>query len=444
MPRKRKNGRKKAPELHIDLASPPQSSVLDRMMVNQEVSIQKDVQKTPENETQTSEADAVLESEEVVVVAQNSEGDAVLASDEEVLASDEEVLASDEEVLASDEEVVLASDEEVLASDEEVVLASDEEVLASDEEVLASDEEVLASDEEVLASDEEVLASDEEVVLESEAELGGEEELSDEEELGDEEELSGEEPRSDDLLESKKEEIRENDVSSPDPHDTVNLSIDKPKPPAKNYIIMGLTRTSDAERVQRSLGEGIRDYSISLTSIDKIVYFLNHHFPPRYRMPGDSVLTQRLALYTQLFRTGGLFINPAVHPKISSQFTEHIVGFKPGIILLLDKKRTPERCQIAAKRHTIRNGRPERELVLDAQFIMSSKPKHPFWLDVLQLAQRRYNQAVPKGERIDSITKYGRGYLGGADLLSEAYIRYRNKYDDILLLDRPAYASLFT
>ena len=56
-------------------------------------------------------------------------------------------------------------------------------------------------------------------------------------------------------------------------------------------------------------------------------------------------------------------------------------------------------------------------------------------MDLIKLSQRRYNSVVPKDEKIASISKYGRHYLVGGDLLSEAYYLYRNKYNDISLID---------
>ena len=98
----------------------------------------------------------------------------------------------------------------------------------------------------------------------------------------------------------------------------------------------------------------------------------------------------------------------------------------------------------AARRHGIRGGRPERELQLDGQLFYSKTPQHNFWIDVLTLSQRRYNQTVPRGERIDSISKYGRNYLGGADLITEAYGRNQHKYTDVVVVNRDVYNRFFT
>ena len=160
-------------------------------------------------------------------------------------------------------------------------------------------------------------------------------------------------------------------------------------------------------------------------------------------MPGDSIITQRLSIYTQLYNSAGLFINPAIHNKLKPGF-EKMFNKNGNIYLLLDSIKSPLKCNQSAKRHSIRNNKPERELQLDSQFIFSRNPKHEFWLDVLKLANKRFNSTVPKGERIDTITQYGRGYLGGHDLLSEVFYKTKNKYDDIVILKPDVYKQFIS
>ena len=112
--------------------------------------------------------------------------------------------------------------------------------------------------------------------------------------------------------------------------------------------------------------------------------------------------------------------------------------------MFLERMKPQARCLKAAIIHPIRGKRPERELQVDGQIFYTKSVNHPFWLDVLRLLQRRYNQTVPKGERIDSISKYGRNYLGGADLITEAYARNQKKYNDVVIVGRDVYNAFFS
>ena len=207
---------------------------------------------------------------------------------------------------------------------------------------------------------------------------------------------------------------------------------------------MGLTTLENADKVIRFLGSPVKNFTASTINLDKVSSFLNTKFTPRYRMPGDSIITQRLSIYTQLYKVGGLFINPAIHNQLDTNFRDLFenTSNKGNIYLLLENTKSPIKCNLAAKRHSIRNGKPERESQIDAQFLYSRNTKHEFWLDVLRLAHKRFNQIVPKGEKIDTITTYGRSFLGGQDLISEAYYKYSKKYDDIVLLTQDVYSKL--
>ena len=58
--------------------------------------------------------------------------------------------------------------------------------------------------------------------------------------------------------------------------------------------------------------------------------------------------------------------------------------------------------------------------------------------------ERRYNKVVPIGEKIDKITKYGRSYLSGDDLLSEAIYITIQKYNDIVIIGKDKYPNFIS
>jgi hypothetical protein len=225
----------------------------------------------------------------------------------------------------------------------------------------------------------------------------------------------------------------------------VNLIIKKNEPINKKYILMGLSSGENAQKVIDFLGSSVKDYTVSTINLDRVSFFLNSKFIPKYRMPGDGIITQRLSIYTQLYKVGGLFINPAIHNGLKDDFEKIFTQTgknKGNVYLLLNTKKTQVKCNLAAKRHSIRGGKPEREIQIDSQFLYSREPKHEFWIDVIKIAQKRFNQTVPKGERIDTITNYGRSFLGGQDLLSEAYYKFGKKYDDVVLLEPEEYNNI--
>ena len=146
------------------------------------------------------------------------------------------------------------------------------------------------------------------------------------------------------------------------------------------------------------------------------------------------VLIQRISIYSQLYLTGGLFINPSTYKGLSNNFKKSIDN-KYNIYLFSPTKKSLINCNYAAKRHLIRNGKPERSVQFCCNFIYSKKKNHPFWIDLIKLSQNRYNNIVPNNENIESISKYGKEYLVGSDLLSEAFFKFGNKYSDIFIIN---------
>jgi hypothetical protein len=203
----------------------------------------------------------------------------------------------------------------------------------------------------------------------------------------------------------------------------------------KNRLLMGLATKNDAEIVVNFLEESIKGYDYSLITIERVNFLLNDILNIEYRLPGDSILTQRLAIYTQLYTEGGLFLNPGIYYNVKPEFN-NLLDNKYNIILLLERIRSPQRCRQAGQNHTIRMGKPERSQLCSKDFLFSRNLNHPFWLDLIKLGYQRFNDTVPSGEQIDTISDYGRSYLGGSDLISEAYYLFNKKYDDVLLLNK--------
>ena len=219
----------------------------------------------------------------------------------------------------------------------------------------------------------------------------------------------------------------------------VEIVINKANDTNKKYIVMGLSTEENAFKVMNYLSNSVNGYIPSITTIENISDYLNSNINKGFRISNDSILTQRLSIYVQLYRKSGLFINPAVHRELQPTFETYVNNSEANIFFLLDKIKNKEKRNTTAKKHGIRQGKPERELHVSAHFMYSKKPNHPFWKDLLLLYQKRYNQTVPNGERIESISNYGRSYLSGSDLLSENIHKCIEKYEDIVILNPNEY-----
>ncbi len=397
-------------------------------------------------------------------VIKTDHSDTELKSDEEYIEVEVEVDEDEDEDENSNDETTEREEEESEnaeqneSNDQLEMDNVDNEKTSEHDEIEDEEEEEEENEVELDEGDNEEDQEDEDEEDEEDEDENEEDEDENENENEDEEEDEEDEERDEELdngeeeLEPDNKENVENeekpvtfDKSSTTDVDSVNLVIEKDTTP-KNYILMGLTTLENADKVIKFLGSPVENYTASTINLDRLSGFLNSKFAPKYRMPGDSIITQRLSIYTQLYKVGGLFINPAIHNQLDvnfeTMFTNNNDNDTGNIYLLVDNIKSPIKCNLAAKRHSIRSGKPEREVQIDAQFLYSRNPKHEFWIDVLKLAHKRFNQIVPKGERIDTITTYGRSYLAGQDLLSEAYYKCSKKYDDIVVLSRDVYGKM--
>ena len=232
---------------------------------------------------------------------------------------------------------------------------------------------------------------------------------------------------------------------------SVNISTQKPKTLSdggsksnqgnlvheKITLIMGMVSHSVGNSVVQLFGKSLQHIlNPSYDNLEKLQHFLKNKIINSYRFTNDNFINQRLSIYSQLYQSGGIYMNPS-HIKLNNPGLIENLNRRPtNIFLLLDREKSPDRCKNSAQKHSIRNGRPERRYVISHHFLYSKKPSHPFWLDLLRLSNDRYNQVVPKGEQIESISKYGQHYLAGSDLLSELVYQTQNKYNDILVLTR--------
>ena len=447
MPRKKRTPKpsKKDKTVTIPLDQP---SILDKLSNENKDIENKDAEVAAEPAVESEAAvkpEAEVEPEAEVV----NEGSNKVDADEEGVGEDgnEEDDNNDEE-----EEEERDEDEEDDEEDDEEEGDDDdgEEREPEDDDEDEGEEEDGDEDEDEDEDEEEDGEEDEE---EDEEEDGEEREGDDEEGVDDEEQDGNEEGQAeDDEVAPVNEGEGDNNKNSTEPVDdkttpsetsdggsNIEIAIQRKEPVVKKCVLMGLSTEENALKVMEYLDTSVNGYIPSITTVESVSDFLNNNVSSNFRISNDSILTQRLSIYTQLYRKPGLFINPAVHRELKPTFDSYLNNREGNIFFLLDKVKNQAKRIATSKKHSIRQGKPDREIHVSAHFIYSKQANHPFWKDLLQLYQRRYDQTVPNGERIDSITTYGRSYLSGADLLSENIHKATKLYDDVVILEPDEY-----
>jgi len=212
----------------------------------------------------------------------------------------------------------------------------------------------------------------------------------------------------------------------------------------KTTLIMGIISEEIGSSVTGLFSPELNNaLTTSYYTVDKLKPFVRANVTPRFRFTNDNFINQRLAIYSQLYETGGVYLNPS-NVGINEGLLKLLDDRPTNIFLLLDREKSQHRCQTSAQKHSIRNGRSERRYAISAHFLYSKRPEHPFWTDLIRLSDIRYNQVVPMGEQIESISKYGQQYLAGSDLLSELVYQTQNKYDDVQVLTKELLAKMLT
>ena len=197
---------------------------------------------------------------------------------------------------------------------------------------------------------------------------------------------------------------------------------------------MGLTPKNIINKIMNSITDNISNYIPLETNKPNIKNFLESQFNSNFKMPDDPILLQRISIYIQLYQDGGLFINPA-NIRINNNLFENMFDIsKANVYFILDKIITKKKCLESVNLLPIRKGVPERGVQVNSYFIYSQVKNHPIFLDILKLIKKRYNNTVPQNEFIQSISKYGRHFLIGGDVINEVIYQNSQKYKDVVIL----------
>ena len=219
----------------------------------------------------------------------------------------------------------------------------------------------------------------------------------------------------------------------------INNNIDQGK--SNKKILMGISPKNIVDDLMNSLSDTLPNYYPVDYNIKQLNEFIQNKFNNRFIIPKEPFLLQRIAIYSQLYIEGGLFINPA-NIRFSNANFENMCNL-PGINIyfILDEIKSKKECMKSVQIHPIRKNTQEREVQVSSYFIYSKITKHDIFLDILRLVRKRYNQTVPRNEYIESITKYGKNYLVGSDILNEVIYNNNGKYKDVVILKRESYKN---
>lgn len=106
-----------------------------------------------------------------------------------------------------------------------------------------------------------------------------------------------------------------------------------------------------------------------------------------------------------------------------------------NVIFGISRVKSQQKCNLAAKYETIRNGEPEIPIRIANYWCASRIPNHPIWIDILKLAKKR------AGSRLQS--QYGIIYTTGPDVITTALSRNRQKYKDIAVIPIEKFTKLY-
>jgi hypothetical protein len=207
----------------------------------------------------------------------------------------------------------------------------------------------------------------------------------------------------------------------------------------QKYILMGLSPKYIVDKIMNLFSKLLKQYKPLGYNKELLIDFIKKTFGDNFIIPNDPVLTQRISIYTQLYLNGGLFINPVNIQIKNIQFEKMFNIDNKNVFFILKSLKSKRQCENSINIHSIRKGIPEREVQVNSYFIYSKVKNHNIFLDILELINKRYSESVPQNEYIESLTKYGREYLIGSDIINEVIYQNSKIYKDVVILKKESY-----
>lgn len=181
----------------------------------------------------------------------------------------------------------------------------------------------------------------------------------------------------------------------------------------------------------RNLNPG---WKMSVQSPETMAPVVKHHsYRDIYQALPTAIQRCDLARPLLLEKYGGIYSDLDVHPYRDLDWLCNL--FPHANVLLVEEVTLSRGSSVRrGKRFAIRQGQPELRLRV-ANFWMASVAGHPFWREVMELAQERSHLAIKND--------YDVIYTTGPDVISEVYHRSYKKYDDLALVPRATARRFF-
>lgn len=170
---------------------------------------------------------------------------------------------------------------------------------------------------------------------------------------------------------------------------------------------------------------------------DNINDWVKKHFEWFYQIYMEypkSIQRCDIIRYMLMYHYGGVYSDLDVECKmpISKLLRQYQWA---NVIFGISRIKSKQKCDLAAKYETIRNGKPEIPVRIANYWCLSRIPNHPIWIDILKLAKKRARSFLQ--------SQYGIIYTTGPDVITTALSENRNKYNDIAIIPIDQFTKMY-
>lgn len=170
---------------------------------------------------------------------------------------------------------------------------------------------------------------------------------------------------------------------------------------------------------------------------DSINQWVQTHFKwfyQIYRGYPKSIQRCDIIRYMLMYQYGGVYSDLDVECKLPISNLLRQYGWA-NVIFGISRIKSKQKCELAAKYETIRNGKPEIPVRIANYWCVSRIPNHPIWIDILRLAKKRSGSSLQ--------SQYGIIYTTGPDVITTALSENRSKYRDIAIIPIEKFTKIY-
>ena len=161
---------------------------------------------------------------------------------------------------------------------------------------------------------------------------------------------------------------------------------------------------------------------------DNLDLFVKNYLPKYYNLYINynyPIQKCDIFRYILMYLVGGIYsdLDVFINKPINSLISKYSWA---NVIFGIGRIKDINRCKLATKYETIRDGEPEISMKISNYFFISNKRNHPIWKDILDLAIKRSKKKIK--------SQYGIIYSTGPDLVTTAVFNNIHKYKDIAII----------